>query len=88
MAHEVQDVPSTTPPVKQRKFSFPSAFTVLFAVTILVWLLAFIIPTGTYRIDPAPKSIVLVPVLQLQKPDGSQVSIGVNEIVRFTGPVK
>ncbi|HSS68430.1 MAG TPA: YfcC family protein, partial [Nocardioidaceae bacterium] len=31
-----------------RKFTFPSAFTVLFVVTIGVWLLAFIIPTGTY----------------------------------------
>jgi uncharacterized ion transporter superfamily protein YfcC len=28
---------------------FPSAFTVLFVVTIAVWLLAFIIPTGSYQ---------------------------------------
>ena len=38
-----------------RKFTFPSAFTVLFLVTIAVWLLAFIIPTGTYdQKDGAP----------------------------------
>ncbi|HEX6487067.1 MAG TPA: YfcC family protein [Nocardioidaceae bacterium] len=37
---------------KKRKFTFPSAFTVLFAVTILVWLLAFVIPTGAYKVDP------------------------------------
>ena len=38
-----------------RKFTFPSAFTVLFVVTIAVWLLAFIIPTGTYdQKDGAP----------------------------------
>ena len=38
-----------------RKFTFPSAFTVLFLVTIAVWLLAFIIPTGTYdQEDGAP----------------------------------
>ena len=38
-----------------RKFTFPSAFTVLFVVTIAVWLLAFIIPTGTYdQEDGAP----------------------------------
>jgi len=36
---------------KRRKFSFPSAFTVLFAVTVLVWLLAFVIPTGAYKVD-------------------------------------
>lgn len=33
------------------KWRFPSAFTVLFVVTLLVWLLAFIIPTGAYQID-------------------------------------
>ena len=38
---------STTP----RSFRFPSAFTVLFGVTIAVWLLAFIIPTGAYKVD-------------------------------------
>ena len=37
---------------KHHKFSFPSAFTVLFLVTVLVWLLAFIIPTGAYKTDP------------------------------------
>ncbi len=34
---------------KKRKFTFPSAFTVLFAVTVFVWLLAFLIPTGAYK---------------------------------------
>jgi len=39
----------------RRKFTFPSAFTVLFVVTIAVWLLAFIVPTGTYdQKDGAP----------------------------------
>lgn len=33
------------------KWQFPSAFTVLFVVTLAVWLLAFIIPTGTYQVD-------------------------------------
>lgn len=36
---------------KQRKFTFPSAFTVLFGVTVVVWLLAFIIPTGAYKVS-------------------------------------
>jgi uncharacterized ion transporter superfamily protein YfcC len=43
---------STAPvPEKKRSFRFPSAFTVLFAVTVLVWLLAFIIPTGAYKMS-------------------------------------
>jgi uncharacterized ion transporter superfamily protein YfcC len=42
---------------QKRKFTFPSAFTVLFAVTVLVWLLAFIIPTGTYKVGPAGRPI-------------------------------
>ncbi len=36
---------------RQRKFRFPSAFTVLFGVTVGVWLLAFIVPTGAYEIS-------------------------------------
>jgi uncharacterized ion transporter superfamily protein YfcC len=39
------------PPTAAKKFSFPSAFTVLFGVTIAVWLLAFVVPTGTYESD-------------------------------------
>ncbi len=38
-------------PATPKKFRFPSAFTVLFGVTIAVWLLAFIIPTGAYQTD-------------------------------------
>ena len=34
-----------------RGFRFPSAFTVLFAVTLGVWLLAFVVPTGRYSSD-------------------------------------
>jgi len=35
-----------------RKLRFPSAFTVLFGVTISVWLLAFLVPSGQYKINP------------------------------------
>jgi uncharacterized ion transporter superfamily protein YfcC len=56
------------PPVvrerSRRKLHFPSAFTVLFAVTIAVWLLAFIVPTGEYAVDddgrPVPGSYTQV----------------------------
>lgn len=34
-----------------RRWRFPSAFTVLFIVTVAVWLLAFVIPTGQYQSD-------------------------------------
>ena len=49
------------PAEHKRKFSFPSAFTVLFGVTIAVWVLAFIIPTGAYKVgektgSPVPGS--------------------------------
>ncbi len=36
----------------RRSFRFPSAFTVLFSVTIAVWVLAFVVPTGKYATDP------------------------------------
>jgi uncharacterized ion transporter superfamily protein YfcC len=46
--------PPTDPPEETRgRFRFPSAFTVLFGVTLSVWLLAFLIPTGEYAIDEA-----------------------------------
>jgi uncharacterized ion transporter superfamily protein YfcC len=33
------------------KWRFPSAFTVLFGVTLAVWILAFIVPAGNYKIN-------------------------------------
>lgn len=50
---------------KPHEFRFPSAFTVLFGVTVAVWLLAFIVPTGAYKIDgktggPIPGSYAAV----------------------------
>nr|MCW2728589.1 C4-dicarboxylate transporter [Aeromicrobium sp.] len=43
--------PPADPP--KRGFRFPSAFTVLFGVTVAVWLLAFVVPTGAYKLDDA-----------------------------------
>ncbi|MFI1972269.1 C4-dicarboxylate ABC transporter [Streptomyces cinnamoneus] len=40
------------PPEGRRPFVFPSALTVLAAVTVAVWALTFVIPSGTYRRDP------------------------------------
>jgi uncharacterized ion transporter superfamily protein YfcC len=45
------DRPSGPAGHPRRSFTFPSAFTVLFVVTVAVWLLAFVIPTGAYKVD-------------------------------------
>ncbi|MYT70422.1 MULTISPECIES: Na+/H+ antiporter NhaC family protein [unclassified Streptomyces] len=48
MSTETAPPPETSQPDKKRKFTFPSALTVLAVVTIAVWLLAFLIPSGQY----------------------------------------
>ncbi|MGW5731918.1 MULTISPECIES: YfcC family protein [Streptomyces] len=40
--------PGTEEPRRKRKFTFPSALTILALVTVAVWLLAFLIPSGAY----------------------------------------
>ncbi|MGW6057523.1 YfcC family protein [Streptomyces sp. NPDC055189] len=40
--------PGTQEPQHRRKFTFPSALTILAIVTVAVWLLAFLIPSGAY----------------------------------------
>ncbi|GHC64660.1 YfcC family protein [Streptomyces flavofungini] len=40
--------PGTEEPAPERKFTFPSALTVLAIVTVAVWLLAFLVPPGAY----------------------------------------
>lgn len=52
MATHIESGPGARAPERRRRFSFPSAFTVLFAVTVAVWLLAFVVPTGSYQLDP------------------------------------
>ncbi|MGW5398911.1 YfcC family protein [Streptomyces sp. NPDC003952] len=42
----VQEPPQEPPPA--RKFSFPSALTILAVVTVGIWLLAFLVPAGEY----------------------------------------
>ncbi|HEY9458957.1 MAG TPA: hypothetical protein VIQ56_13725 [Gaiella sp.] len=45
------DAPSTPEPEEKQGFQFPSTMTVLVIVTFLVWLAAFLIPSGTYVHD-------------------------------------
>jgi uncharacterized ion transporter superfamily protein YfcC len=42
--------PPTGP--EQKKLRFPTAFTVLAAVLLLVWLASFLVPAGAYKVDP------------------------------------
>ena len=50
---ELETEPVEKPPTAEsQKWRFPSAFTVLFGVTVVVWLLAFVVPTGLYELDP------------------------------------
>src|SRR5947208_17117918 len=49
------DPPAATPPPRdettKRTFKFPTAFTVLAAVLLLVWIAAFFVPSGRYTGD-------------------------------------
>ncbi len=50
---QTADVPeSAEPPSGRKPLRFPTAFTVLAAVLLGVWLLSFVIPSGTYKVDP------------------------------------
>jgi uncharacterized ion transporter superfamily protein YfcC len=50
---QIEDVPDTSEQPEERKpVRFPTAFTVLAAVLLVVWGLSFVIPSGSYEIDP------------------------------------
>jgi uncharacterized ion transporter superfamily protein YfcC len=40
-------------PRPQKRFKFPTAFTVLVAVLLLVWIASFFVPAGSYKTDSA-----------------------------------
>src|SRR3954449_11253333 len=46
---EQPPAPPASPP--QKKFKFPTAFTVLAIVLVLVWIASFFVPAGTYSKD-------------------------------------
>lgn len=39
-------------PLERKPWRFPTAFTVLAAVLLVVWGLSFVIPSGSYQVDP------------------------------------
>jgi uncharacterized ion transporter superfamily protein YfcC len=50
--------PPAPPEAPKRRFRFPTAFTVLFLVLVLVWVASFFVPAGRYNTDPATGSPV------------------------------
>jgi uncharacterized ion transporter superfamily protein YfcC len=54
MAKTTKPPPARSAPEEpaQKKLRFPTAFTVLAAVLLLVWLASFFVPAGAYRVDP------------------------------------
>src|SRR4051812_39076298 len=46
------------PTTSRGKFRFPTAFTVLAAVLLLVWIASFFVPAGRYQLDPKTASPV------------------------------
>ncbi len=44
---------SPEPSTESKRFKFPTAFTVLFAVLLLVWIASFFVPAGAYKTDAA-----------------------------------
>jgi uncharacterized ion transporter superfamily protein YfcC len=43
---------AAAPETPAKKFRFPTAFTVLALVLVLVWVASFFVPAGTYKTDP------------------------------------
>jgi uncharacterized ion transporter superfamily protein YfcC len=53
MQHTAAPAPPAAPDEPaQKKFRFPTAFTVLAAVLLLVWVASFFVPAGAYKVDP------------------------------------
>ena len=61
MATETPATEAPEEPEEKKGFKFPTAFTVLFFVLLLVWGLTFIVPSGSYTYfscgDDAPTPI-------------------------------
>ena len=62
-----------------RKFKFPTAFTVLAAVLLLVWIASFFIPAGRYKTDP--QTGAPVPGTYHELPSCSAVAAGGTALV-------
>ena len=88
MTTDTQTSPDDTTAEPKRRFKFPTAFTVLFFVLVLVWILTFIIPPGTYSYQSAsgwmnlftPTSAIVMGGLALSK-------VRYDRYLRFIAPL-
>jgi uncharacterized ion transporter superfamily protein YfcC len=67
------DEPPAPAEQQQRTFRFPTAFTVLFLVLLLVWIASFFVPAGRYKLDAAGSP---VPGTYHELPSCSAVAAG------------
>src|SRR4051812_49848387 len=79
------DSPGTATPsaedpsaASKSRFRFPTAFTVLFLVLVLVWVAAFFVPAGKYQTDAAGSP---VPGTYHELPSCSAVAAGGTALV-------
>lgn len=83
MSDNSETVTSPSAPAKgRRRLVFPSALTVLAAVTLLVWLAALILPSGAYNLDADGR-----PVPGTFHPVESTLSFGDRLMQLFLAPV-
>jgi uncharacterized ion transporter superfamily protein YfcC len=75
MNHPSMSTPGESPPAVEpkRRFRFPTAFTVLFLVLVLVWVAAFFVPAGKYKTDASGSPI---PGTYYKLPSCSAVAAG------------
>jgi len=79
------DDPAPPPPSQPdaapgKKFKFPTAFTVLAAVLLLVWIAAFFIPAGRYKTDattgaPVPGTYYKLPSCSAVQAQGASLDV-------------
>jgi uncharacterized ion transporter superfamily protein YfcC len=77
-AEPTPDGPDATPP--KRKFRFPTAFTVLAIVLLLVWIASFFVPAGVYNTNPStgapvPGTYHKLPSCSAVAADGAALSV-------------
>jgi uncharacterized ion transporter superfamily protein YfcC len=65
--------PPTPPEAPKKRFKFPTAFTVLAIVLVLVWIASFFVPAGAYKKDPGGSPI---PGTYYELPSCSAVAAG------------
>ena len=85
---DVPAVDDNSPPTEhagKRKFTFPTAFTVLAIVLLLVWIASFFVPPGVYNADASGSP---VPGTYHKLPECSAVAAGGPALARDRSSTK